>query len=186
MTDRMPPLDAAAMTDEQRTAAHALAAGPRGGVKGPFIALLRSPELMDRLQKVGEYLRFRSALQPRISEFVMLVVSRYWTQQFEWCVHVPLALAAGLKPETVQSLAEGRRPVAMAADEAAVYDFCDELLRTRGLSEATYRGAVEGFGERGIVDLLGLMGYFTTVSMVLNVAHTPADGPVARLAPFPL
>lgn len=186
MTDRMPPLDAAAMTDEQRKAAQALAAGPRGGVKGPFIALLRSPELMDRLQKVGEYLRFRSALQPRISEFVMLVVSRHWTQQFEWCVHVPLALAAGLKPETVQSLAEGRRPAAMAADEAMAYDLCDELLRTRGLSEATYQSAVASFGERGVVDLLGLMGYFTTVSMVLNVARTPADGPVARLPPFPL
>jgi 4-carboxymuconolactone decarboxylase len=180
----MPPLDPAAMTDEQRSAAQALAAGPRGGVKGPFIALLRSPELMHRLQKVGEYLRFRSALEPRISEFVMLIVSRYWTQQFEWCVHAPLALAAGLKPETVQSLAEGRRPAGMAADEATAHDFCDELFRTRGVSEATYRQAVERFGERGVVDLLGLAGYFTTVSMVLNVAHTPADREL--LVPFPL
>jgi 4-carboxymuconolactone decarboxylase len=185
MTDRMPPLDAGTMTEEQRKAAQSLAAGPRGGVKGPFIALLRSPELMDRLQKVGEYLRFRSALQPRISEFVMLVVARHWTQQFEWSVHVPLAMAAGLKQETVQSLAEGRRPAAMATDEEVVYDSCEELFRTRGVSEATYRRAVERFGERGVVDLLGLVGYFTTVSMVLNVAHTPAEGTVPPLLSFP-
>ena len=185
LTERMPPLDAATMTEEQRNAAQSLAAGPRGGVKGPFIALLRSPELMDRLQKVGEYLRFRSSLQPRISEFAMLVVSRHWTQQFEWSVHVPLALAAGLKHETVQSLAEGGRPAAMAIDEETAYDFCDELFRTRGLSEATYRRAVERFSERGVVDLLGLVGYFTTVSMVLNVAHTPAQGSVPPLLSFP-
>jgi len=186
MTDRMPPLETATMTEEQRKAAQSLAAGPRGGVKGPFIALLRSPELMDRLQKVGEYLRFGSSLEPRIGEFVMLIVSREWTQQFEWCVHGPLALKAGLKPETLQSLAEGRRPAAMAADEEIAYDCCEELFRTRGLSEASYRRAVEGFGERGLVDLLGLVGYFTTVSMVLNVAHIPADGGVPPLLPFPL
>ena len=93
--ERMPPLDPAAMNEAQRKSAQALTAGPRGGVKGPFIALLRSPELMDRLQQVGEYLRFRSSLEPRISEFLMLVVSRAWTQQFEWSVHAPLALKAG-------------------------------------------------------------------------------------------
>src|SRR5919198_988265 len=172
--DRMPPLEADKMNDAQRAAAAELAAGPRGGVKGPFIALLRSPELMERLQKVGEYLRFRSSLEPRVSEFIMLVVAREWTQQFEWSVHVPLALKAGLKPETVQSLAEARRPAAMAKDEELAYDFSEELLRTKGVSDATYRRALDHFGERGLVDLLGLIGYFATVSMVLNVAHTPA------------
>jgi 4-carboxymuconolactone decarboxylase len=178
----MPPLEVAKMTDEQRAAAAELAAGPRGGVKGPFIALLRSPELMQRLQKVGEYLRFRSALEPRISEFLMLVVSRQWTQQFEWAVHVPLALDAGVKRETLESLAAGRRPAAMATDEAIAYDFCAELLANRGVSEATYRMAVEQFGERGVIDMLGVVGYFTTVSMVLNVARTPA----ASTSPIPL
>jgi len=175
------------MTPAQREAAQALAAGPRGGVKGPFIPLLRSPQLMDRLQKVGEYLRFHSSLEPRISEFLMLAVARDWTQQFEWAVHVPLALRAGLKEETVHSLAEGRRPSAMAADEAIAYDFCGELVRTRGVSDETYRSAIGRFGEAGVVDMLGLIGYFTTVSMVLNVAHTPppADGSVPPLAPMP-
>ena len=184
--DRMPPLAAAAMSAAQKKAAEELAAGPRGGVKGPFIPLLRSPELMDRLQKVGEYLRFRSSLEPRLSELLMLVVSRQWTQQFEWGVHVPLALKAGVKQETVQSLAEGRRPVGMAADEAIAYDFCDELMRNKGVCEATYRTAVERFGEHGVIDMIGLAGYFTTVSMVMNVAHTPAQGDSEGLKPLPL
>jgi 4-carboxymuconolactone decarboxylase len=185
--DRMPPLDAAAMTEAQRKVAQELAAGPRGGVKGPFIPLLRSPELMDRLQKVGEYLRFRSSLDPRISEFVMLVVSRHWTQQFEWAVHVPLALKAGVKAETVDSLAEGGRPAGMAKDEALVFDLYAELAQNKGLSERTYRQAIERFGEPGLIDLLGLIGYFTTVSMVMNVAHTPApkDANLEPLAPLP-
>lgn len=185
--DRMPPLDPATMTPAQREAAQALAAGPRGGVKGPFIPLLRSPQLMDRLQKVGECLRFQSSLQARISELVVLVVSRQWTQQFEWFVHVPLALDAGVKPETIASLAEGRRPDTMTADEEIVYDFCTELLRTKGVSELTYRRAVEHFGEQGVIDMLGLLGYFTTVSMVMNVAHTPPpkDDRVSPLRSLP-
>jgi len=184
--DRMPPLDRAVMTDVQRKVADELAAGPRGGVKGPFIPLLRSPELMDRLQKVGEYLRFKSSLEPRISEFVMLVVSRQWTQQFEWAVHLPLALKAGIPRETVESLAHGARPAGMAKDEAMAYDFVDELARNKGVSEATYRQAVGAFGEAGVIDLLGLVGYFTTVSMVMNVAHTPAPPGGEALQPFPL
>jgi 4-carboxymuconolactone decarboxylase len=186
--DRMPPLDPAAMTDAQKRAAQALSAGPRGGVKGPFIPLLRSPELMDRLQKVGEYLRFQSALERRLSEFLMLVVSRRWTQQFEWTVHVPLAVAAGVQAEAVASLAEGRRPAGMAPDEALAYDFCDELWRNKGVSEATYREAAERFGERGVVDMLALVGYFITVSMVMNVACTPApaDDRVSPLRALPL
>jgi 4-carboxymuconolactone decarboxylase len=182
----MPPLDRAAMTEAQRKVADELAAGPRGGVKGPFIPLLRSPELMDRLQKVGEYLRFQSSLEPRIGEFVMCVVSRQWTQQFEWAVHVPLALKAGVKPETIAALANGRRPATMAKDEALAYDFCTELERNHGVSDATYRETVEQFGERGLMDLLGLVGYFMTVSMVMNVAHTPAPAGAEALAPLPL
>lgn len=172
--DRMPPLDPAAMDEAQKRAADALAAGPRGGVKGPFIPLLRSPELMDQLQKVGEYLRFRSSLEPRVSEFVMLVVSRRWTQQFEWATHVPLALKAGVAQQVVDALAEGRRPAGMAPDEALAYDFCDELWRNKGVCDATFLVASQRFGERGVIDLLGLVGYFITVSLVMNVAHTPA------------
>ncbi|WP_225984807.1 carboxymuconolactone decarboxylase family protein [Noviherbaspirillum aerium] len=186
--ERMPALPMEQMDAAQRAAAEALIAGPRGAVFGPFIPLMRSPELLNRLQKVGEYLRFDSVLDKRISEFVMLIVSRQWTQQFEWCMHYPLALKAGVRQEALDALAQGRRPTAMAADEEAAYDLCDELARNHGVSDATYARAVETFGERGVVDLLGLAGYFTTVSMLMNVARTPplADASAAPLAPFPL
>lgn len=185
---RMPPLAAELMTDAQRNAAEEMIAGPRKGVKGPFVPLLRSPELMDRLQKVGEYLRFQSSLEQRISEFVMLVVSREWTQQFEWFVHVPLGGKAGISGDTIAALAEGRRPSRMAEDEAVAYDFCHELLRNRGVCDTTYQRAVRQFAERGVIDMIGVAGYFATVSMVMNVAHSPApeDSSVSALLPFPL
>jgi len=185
--ERMPALKPEQMTEAQKAAAEELTAGPRGGVKGPFIPMLRSPELMNRLQKVGEYIRFHSALDTRINEFLMLIVSRQWTQQFEWCTHYPLALKAGVKAETLESLAQGRRPVAMAEDEEIAYEMCDELSRTHGVCDATYRRATERFGEQGVIDMVGLVGYFCTVSMIMNVAHTPPqlDAAVRPLAPFP-
>jgi 4-carboxymuconolactone decarboxylase len=186
--ERMPPLSPEKMNAAQRKAADAMSAGPRGGVKGPFVPLLRSPELMDRLQKVGEYLRFQSSLEPRISEFIMLIVAREWSQQFEWCVHVTLGRKAGLGEALIAALAERRRPAGMREDEEIVYDFCDELLRTRGVSATTYGRAVEKLGETGIIDVVAVAGYFTTVSMVMNVAHTPPpeDASVAPLLPLPL
>jgi 4-carboxymuconolactone decarboxylase len=171
--DRMPPLADNAMDDVQRAAAAELIAGPRKGVKGPFIPLLRSPELMTRLQKVGEYLRFQSALAPRVSEFATLIVSRMWTQEFEWFVHVPLAREAGTSQQTIDDLREGRRPGTMSDDECVAYDFTSELVTNRGVSDATFAEAVARFGERGVVDLIGIVGYFMMISMVLNVAHTP-------------
>ena len=186
--DRMPPLPADRMTDAQRKAAAEMIAGPRKGVKGPFIPLLRSPELMDRLQKVGEYLRFQSSLEQRISELIMLIVSRDWTQHFEWFVHVPLGRKAGISEDTIAALAEGRRPSGMSEDEELAHDFCVELLRNKGVSETTYRRAVMKLGENGVIDMIGVAGYFTTVSMVMNVAHSPPsdDQSVAALSPYPL
>jgi 4-carboxymuconolactone decarboxylase len=177
------------LTESQRKAVEEMTAGPRGGVKGPFIPLLRTPELMSRLQRVGEYLRFQSSLNPRISEFLMLIVSREWTQQFEWYMHVPLALKAGLKYATISSLAKGRRPFDMTPDEELAYDFATELLRSKGVSDETYKRALEAFDEVGIIDLIGVVGYFATVSMMMNVAHTApsaADEDTPRLPPLPL
>jgi len=173
--DRMPPLPRDAMDDAQRAAADELIAGPRKGVKGPFIPLMRSPRLLAPLQKAGEYLRFDSALSRRVSEFATLVVSRQWTQQFEWFTHAPLALQEGTSAETIEALRVGRRPATMSAEEAFVYDFILELTTHRGVSEGTYAECVERFGERGVIDLVGLIGYFTMVSMVLNVAQTPPN-----------
>src|SRR5258706_4492799 len=142
LSERCPPLTREAMNEVQRMAADELIAGPRKGVKGPFIALMRSPELMARLQKVGEYLRFNSAVPARLSEFATLIVSRAWTQQFEWFTHVPLALKAGTSQATIDALREGRRPSGMSDAEALLYDFSVELLNNRGVSDATYREAV--------------------------------------------
>jgi 4-carboxymuconolactone decarboxylase len=186
--DRMPPLPADQMNDQQKAAAAELIAGPRKAVKGPFIPLMRSPDLLARVQKVGEYLRFDSALEPRISEFAMVVVSRLWTQQFEWSVHVPLALRAGVIQATIDAVRVGRRPIDMRDDEALVWDFAHELHMHHGVSDATYTACVARFGERGVVDLTSLIGYFTMLSMVLNVAHTPpepAEG-VEALPPLPM
>jgi 4-carboxymuconolactone decarboxylase len=186
-TDRMPPLAREHMDAAQQAAADELIAGPRKAVKGPFIPLLRSPDLMARVQKVGEYLRFGSTLPPRLTEFATLVVARAWTQHFEWFVHVPLALKAGTAAQAIDDLREGRRPRALSEDESRVHDFVQELLAQRGVSDATYADALAAFGERGVVELTSLVGYFAMLSMVLNVAHTPpevAHG-VAPLPPLP-
>ena len=184
--DRMPPLSSEQMSEAQRQAATELAAGPRGRVAGPFIPLLRSPEFMSRLQKTGEYLRFHSALGARLNEFVILLTARRWTQQFEWYAHYPIALKAGMKEEVAQALAEGRRPVGMAEDEEIVYDFCDELFRTQGVSDATYGRAVHKFGEQGVIDMLGVAGYYTMLAMIMNVSRTPLpDGTKPPLMAFP-
>lgn len=185
--DRMPPLALEDMTEAQRRVADELIRGPRKGVKGPFIPLLRSPELLDRVAKVGEQLRFHSVLEPRVNEFTTMVVARHLTNQWEWAAHQPLAVKAGLSLETAAALAEGRRPEVMAADEALAYDFTTELLRTHGVSDGTYARALERFGEQGVVELVTLIGYFAMVSWVLNVARTPvpADAAVPPMAPFP-
>ena len=184
MIDRMPPLDPATMDEAQRKAAAELIAGPRKGVFGPFIPLMRSPELMDRLQRVGEYLRFNSSVPARLNEFAMLVTARHLTNQFEWVVHHPLAIKAGVARETVDAVGRGERPAAMAADEALVYDFCTEMLATHGVCDATYARTLAHFGERSVVDLVGLVGYFITVCLVMNVAHTPPPkSDVALLQP---
>ena len=175
MSERMPPLAREAMTDAQRLAADELIAGPRKAVKGPFISLLRSPELMARLQKVGEYLRFNSAVPARVSEFATLIVCRQWSQQFEWCTHVPLALKAGTAQQAIDALWEGRRPPGMSDQESLVYEFSSELLNHHGVSDATYQAAIDSLGEQGVIDLVSILGYFTLISMVLNVAHTPAE-----------
>jgi len=174
MPDRLPLPSLEDMTEAQRAAANELIAGPRKAVVGPFIPLLRSPELMSRLQKVGDYLRFDSALAPRITEFATLLVSRSWSQQFEWAVHVPLARQAGIDEESIEAVREGRRPASLPGAQAVVLDFVTELTNNKGVAQATYDATLELLGEQGLIDLIGTVGYFTWMSMLLNVAHTPA------------
>lgn len=185
MIDRMPPLDSSAMNDAQKKAAAELAAGPRKGVFGPFIPLLRSPDLMDRLQRVGEYLRFDNAIPAKLNEFAILITARHVTNQFEWVVHYPLALKAGVSKETLDAVAAGTPPSAMAEDEALVHAFVSELLASHLVSDATYAAAVERFGEQGVVDLVGTVGYFHAICLVMNVAGTPPPaGGAALLQPL--
>jgi 4-carboxymuconolactone decarboxylase len=184
MTDRLPPLPYDRLDDAQRAAADELIAGPRKAVKGPFIPLLRSPELLSRVGKLGEHLRFHTVVSPRVSEFATLLVARACTQDFEWGVHVPLALKAGTSAATIDAVREGRRPADMNDDEACVHDFATELLQHHGVSEATYQAALARFGERGVVELASLVGYFVMVSLVLNVAHTPPEAEL-HVTPLP-
>lgn len=177
--DRLPPLAADEMTAEQRAAAATISAGPRGAVIGPFVPLLRSPELMTRLQKVGEYLRYESPLDRRLFELTVLWIARHWDQQFEWNHHHPLALAAGLDPAVADALAEGRRPADLDPDAAAVWDLLDELFGTRQVSDPTWAAAVARLGEAGAVEVVATAGYYTTLAVVMNTARTPvpAGGP---------
>jgi 4-carboxymuconolactone decarboxylase len=170
--ERMSRIAPEKMTEAQRKAAEELAAGPRGEVRGPFNVLLRSPELMSPLQKVGEYLRFRCELDRRIAEMATLIAARHWTQNYEWSAHHPLALKAGLKPEIAQAIADGRRPTGMAQDEEIVHDLLTEALQNKGVSDVTYERAIGEFGERNVVDLLAIAGYYALLAMLLNVSRT--------------
>jgi 4-carboxymuconolactone decarboxylase len=170
--DRLPPMPPDSLSPAQQRSAAELASGPRGAVFGPFVPLLRSPDLLSPLQKAGEYLRYRSALPPRLSEFAILIVARRWNQQFEWHIHAPIAAKAGVSDDNIAAIAAGCRPGHMAADEAVVHDFLQELQNNRSVSDATYARMLALFGERGVVDLCGLCGYYTTLAMVMNVART--------------
>jgi 4-carboxymuconolactone decarboxylase len=171
--DRMPPLPEDELSAAQRAAAAELAAGPRGAVVGPFIAALRSPELMTRLQRLGEYLRYRNALGPRLTELAILITARAWSQAFEWAMHVREAEARGIGRTTIAAIANGRRPARLPADDAIVYDFVRELHANQAVSDTIYARAVAAFGEAAVVDLTAVAGYYTTLAMILNVARTP-------------
>jgi 4-carboxymuconolactone decarboxylase len=184
--DRMPPIPADKMTELQKKAVEEVMAGRRGSMVGPYFALLRSPEFMSRLQKAGEYLRYNTKLGSNISEFIILLTARHWTQQFEWDSHQETAKQAGVKPEVISAIAEGRRPAGMSADEEIVHDFCTELLHNQSVSDATYARTTNRFGEEGLIDIIGLCGYYTLIGMVMNVARTPLpQGKRPPLAPYP-
>lgn len=183
--DRFPQMPADQMTDVQKKVVADIVAGPRGSFVGPFVPLLRSPELENRLQKVGEYLRFGAAIGRRNTEFIILITARSWSQQFEWGQHAPIAQKEGIKPETIAAISEGRRPSNMTDEEDMLYNFADELLRNKTVSDATFERVKAKFGEKGVIDLTALMGYYTTLAMIMNVAQTPGETGVPRLPAFP-
>ena len=184
--ERMPRIPPEKMTEAQKKAAADLAAGPRGDLRGPFIAFLRSPGLMNPVQKVGEYIRFNCPLDRRVTEFATLIAARHWTQQYEWQAHYAHAMKTGLNPATADAIGAGRRPAGMKEDEDIVYELLTELLHNKGVCDATYARAVAKFGEAGVIDLVGLAGYYAMLAMVMNVARTALpEGKSPPLAPFP-
>ena len=184
--DRMPPIPAGTLTDAQKKAVEEFKAARSADVSGPFVPMLRSPEVMNRARAMGDYLRFKSSLPPRLSEFVILLTARRWTQQYEWHAHQPLAIQGGLRAEVVKAIADGKRPDAMAEDEDAVYTLWDELQRNQSVSDATYARALRKIGEQGIIDTLGITGYYTMLAMVMNTTRTPLpDGVKPELTPLP-
>ena len=180
--DRFKPLVWDQLTPDQKTMVNDLLAGQRTSLGGPFNVFLRSPEMGNDAQKLGEYVRFRSSVPRRLNEMVIIMTARWWSSPYEWTVHRAAALTAGVAPDVVDALQAGRRPARMTADETVVYDFCTELRERRRVSDATFASAVNLLGERGVVDVIAAMGYYDLVSMALNVDRYPL--PVGTTAPF--
>lgn len=183
--DRMPEIPADKMTPEQRKAADEFQTERKVPIFGPFVPLLRSPEVMQRARAMGDYLRYRSVLPPALNEFAILITARRWSQNYIWAVHQPIAVKAGLKAEITQALAEGRRPEGMSSDEELVYEFCTELHQNQSVSDSTYARAVARLGEKGVIDLLGVNGYYTFLAMVLNTTRTAVPKNAPTLNQFP-
>jgi 4-carboxymuconolactone decarboxylase len=182
---RFKPLTYAEMSPQQRAMVEHLLAGERGGTGGPFNVLLRSPELGDVAQQLGAQVRFHSSLPDRLKEMAILVTARHWTAQYEWYAHKRLALQAGLSPAIVDGIATGIRPSVMEANEQALYVYATTLLETKEVGDFAFKAAVDAFGERGVVDLTALLGYYSLVSMVLNVDRYPLpDGARPELRPI--
>jgi 4-carboxymuconolactone decarboxylase len=166
---RLPPLDMARLTPEQRAVADAIISGPRGGLRGPFEPWLRSPVLADRAQKLGEYCRFSNSLPKDLAELAILMTGKRYRAQFEFWAHAQLAREAGLPDDIIEAVRLGKTPRFRRDSERAIYDVVSEYFATNRVSDATYRRAIDILGERGLVDLVGTVGYYSLVSMTLNV-----------------
>lgn len=185
MTDRMPPIPDAEMTPAQRDAvADFKQTRNTDEFEGPFVPLLRSPELLRTAQRVGEYLRYRSALPPRLSELAILITARHWSQSYEWGIHAPIAAKAGIAPAVIDALADGQPPEGLDDDQQTLSELCQELLDTRRVSDATYDRAVARLGEQGVVDLVGILGYYSLLAMTMNTARTPIRADMTPLETF--
>ncbi len=183
--DRFKPLTYEEMTPAQKTMIDHLLAGERAGLGGPFNVLLRSPEMGDLGQQLGATMRFHSSLPTPVRETVILITGRFWGAQYEWIAHKRAALQAGVNPAIIDAIAAGKRPTSMPADVEAAYNFLTELFKTKQVSDATFQAAKDHFGERGVVDIIGLSGWYTIVSMALDVDRYPlAKGVEPELKPL--
>jgi 4-carboxymuconolactone decarboxylase len=182
---RLPTIPPAQYSDEQKKAAADFEATRKVAVFGPFEPLMHSPQVMSQARAMGDYLRYNSALGNVLSELVILVTAREWSQDYEWHVHAPIALKVGIRPEVVEAIADGRRPAGLSDDEEMVYDFSIELHRNKRVSDKTFARVDKRFGKKGVVDLTGINAYYTLLAMQMNVAEyeIPKDG--KKLPRFP-
>jgi 4-carboxymuconolactone decarboxylase len=174
VSERFPPVAPEAMSEAQRDVAARIAGGPRGSLRGPFLVLLHNPELADRVQALGEHLRYRSAVPQRLVELAVLVTARRWTCQYVWFMHAPLARREGVADDVIAAIAAGRRPEAMTEDEALTHDIAAHA--GGDLPDALFAAAEARFGRAGLLDLLAVCGYYTMQAMVLNAARAPLPG----------
>jgi len=174
--DRLPAIPEASYSEEQKKAAEEFKAARKRAVFGPFEPLMHSPQVMNQARAMGDYLRYKSAVGNTLSELAILVTAREWSQDYEWQVHYPIALKAGIRAETAEAIADGRRPASMSEDEEIVYEFCSELLKNKRVSDRAFDRVDRRFGKRGVVDLTGIVGYYTFLAMEMNVARYPIRG----------
>jgi 4-carboxymuconolactone decarboxylase len=180
---RLPTIPPDQYTAEQKKAAEEFLAARKVPVFGPFEPMMHSPEVMNMARAMGDYLRYHSAIGNTLSELVILVTAREWSQDYEWHVHYPIALKAGIAKEIADAIADARRPSAMSADEEIVYDFTTELHKNKRVSDAAFDRAEKRFGKKGVVDMTGIIGYYTFLAMQLNMARYEFSGP--HLSRFP-
>jgi 4-carboxymuconolactone decarboxylase len=181
---RLPKLSEATLTADQRSLAESIKSGPRGQFKmsGPFAIYLHSPPFGELAQKLGGHLRFKTSVPPRLSEFAILCTAHYWKAQYEWAMHAPMAENQGVKPQTVREIQAGRPPKSAARDESAIYAFVKELYANRRVSTPTYNRVKKILGDAGVVELVGILGYYAMVSMTLNTFKAPL--PEGMAVPF--
>lgn len=172
---RLPDLDPAALTKEQKAIHDAIVAGPRGVVQGPLKVWLESPGLAQNAQKLGAFCRYGTTLDPRLSELAIMVTGRVWSAQFEWAVHKPIALKAGLSEAVVEAIRNRQTPPFQREDERVVHDFAQALHRDRMVPQALYDEAVRTLGTTALVELVGILGYYTLISMTINAFNVPLD-----------
>lgn len=182
---RLPTIPPEQYSPDQKKAAEDFQAARKVPVFGPFEPMMHSPEVMSMARSMGDYLRYHSAIGNTLSELVILVTAREWSQDYEWSVHQPIALKAGISGEIAEAVADGRRPTGMNPDEELVYDFTTELLKTKRVSDATFGRAEHRFGKKGVVDMAGIAGYYTFLAMQLNMARYEAAADKPHLSRFP-
>jgi 4-carboxymuconolactone decarboxylase len=184
MSERLADIPDAEMTPEQARVAATLRASPRKGLPGPFHALLRSPELCDRVRHLGDFIRYENTLSPALRELVVLVVARFFTAQFEWQAHKRHGIAAGLDPSIADAIERGERPPKLSDEEALVYDFVHQLFHDKDVEDATWVKAIARYGEKGTLDMICLAGYYAFVSQILNAKRHPLPAGVQPIAPL--